>query len=68
MTYFLNWLSQIVAVTRFSLLSVPERKGAAIATVCGIAGGLASGVLCASAMLGRNLFSSIESSKVKEDR
>jgi all-trans-retinol 13,14-reductase len=26
-------------------------------TVCGIAGGLASGVVCASAMLGRNLFS-----------
>jgi all-trans-retinol 13,14-reductase len=26
-------------------------------TVCGVAGGLAAGVICASAMLGRNLFS-----------
>src|SRR5215467_10550061 len=35
---FGNWLSQIFVVTRFSLLSVPERKGSAMATVFGIAG------------------------------
>jgi putative ABC transport system permease protein len=35
---FSNWLSQIFVVTRFSLQSVPERKGSAMATVFGIAG------------------------------
>jgi putative ABC transport system permease protein len=35
---FSNWLSQIFLVTRFSLLSVPERKGSAMATMFGIAG------------------------------
>ncbi len=35
---FTNWLSQIVVVTKFSLLSVPERKGSALATTFGIAG------------------------------
>lgn len=35
---FINWLSQIFVVTKFSLLSVPERKGSAMATVFGIAG------------------------------
>lgn len=35
---FGNWLSQIFVVTRFSLQSIPERKGSAMATVFGIAG------------------------------
>jgi putative ABC transport system permease protein len=35
---FSNWLSQIFVVTKFSLLSVPERKGSAMATAFGIAG------------------------------
>src|SRR4051794_13871276 len=35
---FSNWLSQIFVVTKFSLQSVPERKGAAAATAFGIAG------------------------------
>ena len=35
---FTNWLSQIFVVTKFSLQSVPERKGAAMATTFGIAG------------------------------
>lgn len=34
----INWLSQIVSVSLFNLLSVPERKGAALATAVGIAG------------------------------
>jgi len=35
---FSNWLSQIFVVTKFSLQSVPERKGSAAATTFGIAG------------------------------
>jgi putative ABC transport system permease protein len=35
---FTNWLNQILVVTKFSLLSIPERKGAAMATAFGIAG------------------------------
>jgi putative ABC transport system permease protein len=38
MTHFLNWLSQIVVITKFSLQSLPERKGASAAAVFGIAG------------------------------
>jgi len=33
-----NWLSQITNVTMFNLRSLPQRKGAAIATAVGIAG------------------------------
>jgi putative ABC transport system permease protein len=38
MVGLVNWLSQISAVTRFSLRTVPERKGSAAAAVFGIAG------------------------------
>jgi len=38
MTRLFNWLSQIVVLTRFSLQTAPERKGAAAVAVCGIAG------------------------------
>jgi len=43
----INWLSQVLAVTHFNLRTVPERKGAAIATAVGIAGvvGVLVGVL-----------------------
>ena len=34
----INWLSQIISVTFFNLLTIPERKGAAITTAVGIAG------------------------------
>jgi putative ABC transport system permease protein len=33
-----NWLSQIFAVTRFSILSLPQRKGSSTAALLGIAG------------------------------
>jgi putative ABC transport system permease protein len=33
-----NWLSQVVSVTHVNLRSIPERKGAAIAAMVGIAG------------------------------
>ncbi len=34
----MNWLSQILSVTMFSLRSIPERKGSAITAAVGIAG------------------------------
>jgi len=42
-----NWLSQIAAVTKFGLLSVPQRRGSVAAAVFGIAGvvGVLVGVL-----------------------
>jgi putative ABC transport system permease protein len=38
MVGLINWLSQIAAVTRFSLRTVPARKGSAASAVFGIAG------------------------------
>jgi len=38
MTGLLNWLSQIVEVTLFSIRTIPERKGASLAAMVGIAG------------------------------
>jgi putative ABC transport system permease protein len=34
----INWLSQIFSVTLFNLRTIPERKGAALAAIVGIAG------------------------------
>jgi len=34
----LNWLSQVTSISLFNLCTIPERKGAALATVVGIAG------------------------------
>jgi len=34
----LNWLSQIASITKFGLMSLPQRRGAVAATVVGIAG------------------------------
>ncbi len=33
-----NWISQVFAVTRFSMLSLPQRKGSSVAALLGIAG------------------------------
>src|SRR5210317_2142500 len=33
-----NWISQVFAVTRFSILSLPQRKGSSAAALLGIAG------------------------------
>lgn len=38
MMHFSNWLSQLGSVTKFSLLTLPERKGAAAASIFGTAG------------------------------
>lgn len=34
----MNWLLQVVAITRFGLMSIPQRRGSVAATVFGIAG------------------------------
>ena len=34
----INWLSQVASVAKFGLMSIPQRRGAAAATVIGIAG------------------------------
>lgn len=34
----LNWFSQVAAVTKFGLMSVPQRRGSVAATVFGVAG------------------------------
>ena len=34
----INWLSQIASITKFGLMSVPQRRGAVTATIVGIAG------------------------------
>lgn len=34
----LNWLSQIASITKFGLMSIPQRRGSVAATVTGIAG------------------------------
>ena len=33
-----NWLSQVGSITKFGLMSIPQRRGAATATIIGIAG------------------------------
>jgi len=38
MTGLLNWFSQIGSITKFGLMSIPQRRGAVSATVIGIAG------------------------------
>jgi putative ABC transport system permease protein len=38
MTGPINWFSQIASITKFGLLSLPQRRGAVAATVIGIAG------------------------------
>lgn len=34
----INWLSQVASITKFGLLSLPQRRGAVMATIFGIAG------------------------------
>src|SRR5579863_9552263 len=34
----MNWFSQIASITKFGLMSIPQRRGAVAATVIGIAG------------------------------
>jgi putative ABC transport system permease protein len=47
----INWLSQVAAVTKFGLLSLPQRRGSVLAALMGIAGvvGVLVGVLSMAA-------------------
>ncbi len=47
----LNWISQVGSITKFGLLTIPQRRGAVAATVFGIAGvvGVLVGVLSIAA-------------------
>ncbi len=38
MNQFLNWCSQVLSVTLFALRTMPDRRGASLATIVGIAG------------------------------
>src|SRR5438874_1298753 len=48
---FANWLSQIGAITKFGVLSIPQRRGSVVAALMGIAGvvGVLVGVLSMAA-------------------
>lgn len=56
----LNWLAQVAAITRFGLMSLPQRRGAVAATVIGIAGVVAVlvGVLSIAAGFRRAMIAS----------
>jgi putative ABC transport system permease protein len=56
----LNWFSQIGSITKFGLMSIPQRRGAVAATVIGIAGVVAVfvGVLSIAAGFRRMMTSS----------
>ena len=47
----INWFSQIGSITKFGLMSLPQRRGAASATVIGIAGVVADGPVRDSASI-----------------
>lgn len=48
----LNWLSQVVSVTKFGLLSIPQRRGSVASCVIGIAGVVAVLVSVLSILVG----------------
>lgn len=56
----LNWLAQVASITRFGLMSIPQRRGAVVATVIGIAGVVAVlvGVLSIAAGFRRAMIAS----------
>ena len=60
MTSLLNWFIQVAAITRFGLLSIPQRRATVAATVFGIAGVVAVlvGVLSIAAGFRRAMTSS----------
>ena len=61
----LNWLAQIGAVVRFSLLTIPQRKGSALSAVFGIAGVVA--VLVGVLSIAQGVRRMIESSGAPEN-
>jgi putative ABC transport system permease protein len=56
----LNWISQVASITRFGLLSIPQRRGSVAATIIGIAGVVA--VLVGVLSIGAGFRRAMESS------
>ena len=65
MTGLLNWLSQVIAVTEFSLRTLPQRKGSAASAVFGIAGVVA--VLVGVLSIAQGIVRMMESSSDPEN-
>ncbi|NNE04932.1 MAG: ABC transporter permease [Xanthomonadales bacterium] len=61
----LNWIAQIISVTRFNLLSLPQRLGSSTAAVFGIAGVVA--VMVAVLSIAQGIMKTMDNS-VDEDR
>ena len=61
----LNWLAQIISVTRFNLLSLPQRLGSSAAAIFGIAGVVA--VMVAVLSIAQGILKTMDNS-VEEDR
>ena len=55
-----NWISQVVSVTRFSVLSLPQRMGSSVAALLGIAGVVA--VMVGVLSIAQGVLKSMESS------
>lgn len=61
----LNWIAQIISVTRFNLLSLPQRLGSSAAAIFGIAGVVA--VMVAVLSIAQGIVKTMNNS-VEEDR
>lgn len=61
----LNWIAQIISVTRFNLLSLPQRLGSSAAAIFGIAGVVA--VMVAVLSIAQGIVKTMDNS-VEEDR
>ncbi len=57
-----NWISQVFAVTRFSMLSLSQRKGSSAAALLGIAGVVA--VMVGVLSIAQGVLKTMESSAV----
>ena len=60
-----NWISQIFAVTRFSIRSLPQRKGSSAAALAGIAGVVA--VMIGVLSIAQGILKTMESSAGEEN-
>ena len=61
----LNWISQIIAVSRFNLLSLPQRLGSSAAAVFGIAGVVA--VMVAVLSIAQGIMRTMENSAAEDN-
>jgi putative ABC transport system permease protein len=65
MTGLINWFSQIIAVTRFSLLTLPQRLGSSVTAVAGIAGVVA--VMVAVLSIAQGILRTMENSAAPDN-